>query len=661
VTAAVAVGYHPRSVRRQSTKPPHRFATLRGPAKPGLSIVLAAAVLGTVMVERAEAEDEPGSGSGSGAGPGVTADELAARPRLAPGARTAMRAACEADAAGCDRLALLGRLERAALVHALRTRGLVVDPAPAGKRIGRVLVVTLPPFGKEVSWLTWANFFHVDTRDAVLAREVLAGPGDVWDQDVIDESQRKLRDPLFATVAVIVAVRAADAPAADTVDLLVVNRDIFSLRLNSNYEVQQGKVTFLALSLSENNFLGRRKLAALTFTMDQGAIALGPLYVDKNLLGRRLDLRLKGGPILERATGDLEGSEATITLARPLWSLRSKWSWSLGASRSDSVERTFSGTRLYAYDADRDRTTTDDQVPWRYRLRRASVSAGVTRAWGDRFEQRLSGKYTLSSRRPEVQDDLRESIDPAVLDAFARDVLGRSERAGAASLSYEIFTARYRDYVDIDGFDLAEDVRLGPRFEVGAGVALGLLGAENDFGNLSVEGGWTVPWGGDGLASVAASFATRVDGGAAIDRTAAASLRVVSPAAPVGRLVAELRLAGLFREEADRFLTLGGDNGLRGFDINEFIGLRRAVAQVEGRTRSVRFLFGIRWGLLAFYDVGHVADRIRDLALQHDVGIGLRSLTPQLSREVFRFDLAFPLTGAERGHPRLILGYRQAF
>ena len=663
MTATVVVGYHRRPVRRPS-------------------LVIAAFVV-TALIGRAGAQTPPDPGpfdsgvadapptlrangtpdpsTGAGAGAGIGPDAIARLPRLDPRARTAMRADCETGSPRCDRLALLGRLERAALVHALRARGLVVDPAPAGKRIRRIDVVTLPPFGQEVAWLTWANVFHVDSKAGVIAREVLARPGDAWDQDVVDESQRKLRDPLFATVALIVAVHAADEPTADTVDLLVVNRDIFSLRLNSNYEVQDGQITYLALSLSENNFLGLRKLAAFTFTMDQASIAIGPLYIDKNLLGRRLDFRFRGGPIFNRASGDVEGSDAAITLARPLWSLDSTWSWHVEATRSDTIERSFRGTDLRVFDADRDPATTGDQVPWRYRYRRTSVGAGVTRAWGKRLEQRLSLDYALTARRPAIQDDLVAITPPPTLDAFAAAVLPRSERAGVASLGYEVFTPRYRDYVDIDGFDLAEDVRLGPRASITAGAALGLLGSENDFATAAVEGGWTVPWGGDGLASLSGSFATRLDHGAAIDRAAASTLRVVSPAARLGRIVAELRLAGYFREEGNRFLTLGGDNGLRGFPVGAFKGLRRAVAQVEGRTRSVRFLFGIRWGLLAFYDVGHAAERLDELALQHDVGIGLRSLTPQLSREVFRFDLAVPLTGDERGHPRLILGYRQAF
>ena len=620
-------------------------APVPGPADPGAA------------TEPAQAATAGEPGADAAPAPGVTADVIAGMPRLAPADRAAMRADCEAGAARCDRLALLGRLERAALVRALRARGLVVDPAPAGKRIGRILVVTLPPFGAEVPWLEWANVFHVDSKASIIAREVLARPGEPWRQDVVDESQRKLRDPLFASVAVIVAVRGAGAADDGAVDLLVVNRDVFSVRLNTNYLVQDGKLTDLTLSLSENNFLGRRKLAALSLVMDQGAVSIGPLYIDKNLLGRRLDFRFRGGPIFSRSSGDLEGSEGTVTLSRPLWSLASKWSWRLDATRGNTVERSFRGTSIRRFDAEA--TPGDDALPWRYRLRRWSVGGGVTRAWGERYEQRLTVNYDLSSRRPVLQDDV--TGDPAALAEFAAEVLPRSERAGLASISYEIFTPRYRDYVDVDSFDLAEDVRLGPRVELGAGVAPSFLGTEQPFGRLSIDGGWTVPWGGDGLASLAASFSTRLEGGAAIDRTAAATLRVVSPATRVGRLVGEVRVAGLFREQGNRFYTLGSDTGLRGFTVGAFKGERRAVAQVEARSRSVRFLFGIRLGAVVFYDAGHAADTLAQLSIQHDVGLGVRSLTPQLSREVFRFDLATALTGPERGHPRLILGFRQAF
>ena len=71
--------------------------------------------------------------------------------------------------------------------------------------------------------------------------------------------------------------------------------------------------------------------------------------------------------------------------------------------------------------------------------------------------------------------------------------------------------------------------------------------------------------------------------------------------------------------------------------------------------------FGLRWGFLAFYELAGAGDTVGEVGLHHDVGVGLRSLTPQLSAEVFRVDLGMALDGPDRGTPRLILGYRQAF
>jgi len=42
-------------------------------------------------------------------------------------------------------------------------------------------------------------------------------------------------------------------------------------------------------------------------------------------------------------------------------------------------------------------------------------------------------------------------------------------------------------------------------------------------------------------------------------------------------------------------------------------------------------------------------------------GVGLRALIPQTSRELFRFDLAFPLDGAFAGTPRFIAAFESAF
>src|SRR5262249_14950514 len=113
----------------------------------------------------------------------------------------------------------------------------------------------------------------------------------------VEESARRLHDPLYTSVVALLPVKAA---TDGHVDLLVVTRDIWSLRLNTQYTFQQGDLTNLAFSLSENNFLGERDVLALSVVMDQGAFAIGPLFIDKDFLGRHLDFRIRADSIITR-------------------------------------------------------------------------------------------------------------------------------------------------------------------------------------------------------------------------------------------------------------------------------------------------------------------------------------------------------------------------
>lgn len=93
------------------------------------------------------------------------------------------------------------------------------------------------------------------------------------------------------------------------------------------------------------------------------------------------------------------------------------------------------------------------------------------------------------------------------------------------------------------------------------------------------------------------------------------------------------------------------------------IGDRRFLAQFE--TRSVPYpLWVLRVGGVLFYEGGGAASSFGTMRYLHDVGLGLRVLIPQSSRELFRFDLAFPLAtapGTPAGNPRFIAGFDSYF
>jgi hypothetical protein len=550
----------------------------------------------------------------------------------------------------------LGKLERLEVDAVLAERKLGVDRAPQGKRIRDITVVNREVFSRDDGGLLrFFNVFHTTTKPDLIRRELLFAPGDVWDQERVDETLRRLRDPLFHNVLVILPI---ETGTPDAVDALVVTRDVWSLRLNSRYDVQGLELISLSLSISENNFLGWRKRVAVAMAMDQGDIEVGPSYYDPNVAGTRLTLTTLGRLIFARAGGDLEGTRSQTTLAYPFWSLRTKWGGSIEAAHFVGTHRSFVGTSLRTYD-NPDTPMTVEAAPWVYRRRELATEAQVVRSFGERVITRAGGGHELAVSRPALPDDFPD--DMTLGAAFVRDVLPRSELSSALFVRGQLFTPTYAAYRDLDTFDFREDYQIGPSVEARASLAFGAIGSERDFLRVSAVARWTVDWG-RGLYRLAAGYAARLQDGRLIDRNSSFGFFAASPRLfRIGRLVASATLDVLEEEEGNRFFVLGASNGLRGFALNQFVGQARVIGHLEARSRPLHIFF-LRLGAVGFWDFGHAAETVGDLRLQHGVGAGLRLLIPQLDPLVIRLDWAFALTGETAGWPgRLSLGVEQVF
>ena len=612
--------------------------------------------------------------------PGVPATVPAPVPPAASGAATSKidRAAAEQICAArdprCDWMATLGSLERASMRRALAARGYELEPSPWDKVIGKVLVYNEDVFAEKSRLLQLLNFFHVTTKERVLRREVVVQPGELWNQERIEESARRLRDPLFSSVIVVVPVKSAEA---GKVDVLVVTRDIWSLRLNTQYTFQEGRLTDLALSLSENNFLGRRSVVAMALTMDQGKIEAGPLFIDKNFLNEHLELRARVNTIVNRDAlfhdGELdsEGSSSTVSLRKTLWQLSSKWGGGVNFTHRYAIERRFDGTglrqvgcaagvaRCVLLDRETAAMTPDDEkLPFIYRQRRASITVSAVRQFGTKVKQQVSFGHSLDSTKPRLLDGFPGTVEQR--DPFIARVLPPSEVDSAPFISYALFTPRFRTRRNVQTYDLAEDIRLGPDLEASYGVGLELLGSDANFQRGGLGGGYTLPIARVGSVRVGVGYSTRYQDGAFRDNGASISTRIVTPTLRYGRIVAESTLGTRWNERTPGFFTIGSDNGLRGFRINQFFGERVFGTQIEARSIPTS-LWVLRLGGVAFYEVGGAADTLKDLRLHHDAGVGFRMLLPQTSRELFRFDRAFPLDGAEAGNPRFSAGFQSEF
>ena len=569
---------------------------------------------------------------------------------------------CRQREPSCDWIATLSSLERASVVRAIAARGYELEPAPWGKVIAKVQVYNEEVFAEGNRLLRFFNYFHATTKESTIRAEAVISAGEVWDQDRIEETGRRLRDPLWTSVVAVIPVKSA---TPGQIDALIVTRDIWSLRLNTQYTFQQGKLTNLTMSFSENNFLGSRDVVAAGVTMDQGSIAIGPLFIDKNLLGKRLDLRARVDDVLNRddLTGHgkfrSEGTQSTLTLSRPLWSLSSEWAAGVSFTHRFAIDRQYRGTALRTFDYTDPETLVVTPFERQYKMRRWGTNAYATRQWGDAIKHQLSFGHSYDNQRPRPLGDF--TGDAAQRAAFIAKVLPRSEVTSVPFVEYALFTPRYRLLRNITTFDLAEDSRIGPDLDVTLGFGLELLGSDENFQRASATAGWTVPWTRDGFVRVASSLAGRYQGGKWIDNSASGSLRAATPAiARAVRLLAQASLSTRWEDTQNRFFAVGSDTGLRGFSINEFIGQRVLNLQLEARTLPYP-VWVLRIGGVAFYDVGGAASSLAQMTVHQDAGLGLRMLIPQTSAQLLKIDVAVPFDGASRGTLRFLAGFGSEF
>jgi hypothetical protein len=597
--------------------------------------------------------------------PAPPAVDKQAERRTALERQLAAQAKCDAHDSSCDWLATFSSLERLSIHRSLAALGLEIEPAPWGKTVGRIVVNNEDVFA-ERNWLRFFNVFHITTRAHSIRNELTIDEGQAWDDELIAESARRLKDPLFTGVVALLPVRSVEP---GKVDLLVVTRDIWSLRLNTRYGIQAGTLTDLSISLSENNFLGLRKTVALGLLVDQASIATGPLYIDKNFLGRHMDFRFRIDKIFTRQslpivlqdgnvipTGDpgglqddgvfhSEGSQATVALTKTLWSLASEWGGGASFTYRNAINRSYFGTGLRAVPVENTATGEMDILPYEYRMRSWSVGVSATRQWGGRYKSQLETGYSVSSQTPSILSGF--PTDPQLRASFADQVFPRTELVSSPYLEYSFFRATFRTIRNVDTFDLAEDLRTGPNATVGLQQSLKVFGADYNFTRPSLTLGWTFPWTSDGFVRLSAGGQMRIQGGSAIDNTATAQVRVATPTLKYARLVAQVHTETRWHDTQNAFYTLGSESGLRAYDIGEFIGDRRLVGQFEVRSIPVPF-WVLRLGAVAFFEFGDAAASFNEMKIHSDAGVGFRMLIPQTARDLFRFDFAKPFDAGQR-------------
>jgi hypothetical protein len=533
--------------------------------------------------------------------------------------------------------------ERARVREVVEKRGLPAepDPSPGGKTVEAIDVELLEVFDDTDPIPNFFNVFHATTRERVVRRELLFRVGEGFDAARADESARNLRKLRQHSLVVIVAFPGS---APDRVRVLVLVKDVWSLRLNYDLEASDRSLNYFVVNLAEENLAGSHATLGATFTLDPGSYSFGVSGLKRSLFGSDVDVVLGGSVIYGRVSGRPEGSTGTFVYGAPFASVASKWAWGTGVFFRNETLRSYDGKRVAYYDAPG--TVVEEALPVAYRSERLLGGYEVTRSFGRVHKLDLTFGIDADRRYYRWKPPVGTSAD-AAREFRAQWIPVTDTRLGPFVQLWE-HEERYLRTFNLETLGLEENHQLGTAALLRLYPASRSVGSSRDLFGVLAAASYTVPLG-DGLLRVLGVSRTEYERSGRHDADAAGAVRVASPRLAILRVVLDGIVRSRYQNYLNRRFELGGGTRLRGYPPGGFkgalLGPSVAALNAELRSHSIGIL-GTAAGLAAFYDAGDAAQRVADLRLKQSIGFGARVAFPQFSRMVMRADWAFPFTPA---------------
>lgn len=517
----------------------------------------------------------------------------------------------------------------------LQRSGLELVEAPEGKRIAWIRIVRDDVFVEDEIWPTWFNWFHGRTREPIVQRELLFHEGDPFQVARSEETMRNLRGMAIFALVRIVPVRVEDP---DAVGVVVHTRDLWSLRLETDFNVTT-IVDEFKLRLAERNFLGRNKLVAGDFTLYPKSYWFQQEFFARRVWSSSVTLEESAGVVFNRETNRAEGSVWLLELGQPFYNLRQRYGWLLNFSYYDYVARSLRANKYATYPKTPapDAVVGVDYANLVYRRRRLLASLMGYVRLGERFKQTWGAGWDVRALTARAN---AETHLPAQLErGFEAEVLPFQRTEIGPAFTYEILMPVYQRFENLATYGQSENVRLGPHAKLSARAPRSAFGSTPASWVFSAEAGFVLAPGGF-LVEARASGRTRYERDALVDQLLEGLFRAATPVLfRAFRVVTRAFVEARRNDTQKTYVTLGASNGLRGYTSQAFglLGGSRFLANFELRTLPIEWQ-AVHIGAVLFYDVGSVYRTLSAIVPHHAVGLGLRVLFPQFNREVFSLD-----------------------
>ena len=524
------------------------------------------------------------------------------------------------------------RYELAAIHEAEHALGTQIDVQPEGKVIESIETVRLDPIEKKDPAPTALNVVHVTTKEDVILHEVLFRPGDPYHKVTADESARNIRRFMRVSIVAVVPMRGS---APDRVRLVIITKDVWSLIADVDFKVSSGGIEHMMLELEETNLFGRQMELSLHSILQPESVAIGAAYIAPRFAGRWLSLHTESNVIINRRSGEPEGSFGDARIERPLFSTRTSWSWTTGIYWRDEVYRRYSNAAVAEFEGG---------VPWAFRSRQIQYTAAATRSFGWARKNDFTLGAMISRDVYRVPD--HPDLAPELVHRFTREAVPVGEARTMPFVQWRTYANDFLRIVDFETLALQEDYRLGYDIVVRGYPIARALGSTRDLVGFRAGAVYTGALG-DGFVRALVDSTTEAEAHRIADASLNGELRIVSPRTPLGRLIFDMAATNRWRNYLNRLSFLGGEDRLRGWPTRHFVGKNVAAMNVEFRTRAIE-LFAMQLGGAFFYDTGRAFNgSFEEIRPVHSVGAGFRIVLPQIDRSVIRGDFGFPIASGD--------------
>ena len=482
--------------------------------------------------------------------------------------------------------------------------------------IGVIEIVNHEVFDEPVSGVSMpyriANKFHIQTRNVVVERELLFATGDPLDRELLEQTERNLRELSFLRDARVETTEVDEDGdgRSDRVDVRVMTWDTWSLAPRIDFQQVHDRTIWEA-GASEKNLFGLGKSITVTHRTNLDRSNDRVSYTDPQLVGSNVSMVASLAKLSD-------GDEQFLQLDRSYLSLRDPWAWSVGGgsfSRTDPIYE--SGTEIGRL---------------RHRGQWGDLSVGRAIRRGAQHAVRMHGAYRLRDER--VGNDGRDF--------------------GIAEVGIRSISHRFVRLTHINQFERSEDFNLGVESFGTVGLSTPTLGGgEARALFLAVGHARGITFGEAHFMVAEGRFDGRRERGDWRNAVATLQGRYLRKHAPRHVLLSRVTYQHGYNLDPEIQLLLGVETGLRGYPVRQFSGDRLLLLSTEERwffADDVGQLFSL--GVAVFVDSGFVwsEQQTVDLSdLKSAVGLSLLLGSNRLStRGGIRIDVGYGLNNVNR-------------